>query len=135
MKESVPMLKALIVENNDTFREFLWDILNPQISSLILSEVAKEDAVLSKIETTRPDIVFINFKLLDVNGLIVTQKIKNQYPGIKVVILTNYDLPEYREAAYQFGADYFLSKTALTEKGILDVIQSIFHDLSHENGL
>jgi DNA-binding NarL/FixJ family response regulator len=135
MKESVPMLKALIVENNDTFREFLWDILNPQISSLILSEVAKEDAVLSKIETTRPDIVFINFKLLDVNGLIVTQKIKNQYPGIKVVILTNYDLPEYREAAYQFGADYFLSKTALTEKGILDVIQSIFHDLSHENRL
>ena len=99
---------------------------------MILSEFAKEDAILSEIETTRPDIVFINFKLLDVNGLIVTQKIKNQYPDIKVIILTNYDLAEYREAAYQFGADYFLSKTSLTERTILDVVKSILHDLDHE---
>ena len=114
MKESVPMLKALIVENNNTFRQFLRDSLGSQISVLLFNEVANEDTVLSKIDTTRPDIVFINFKLPGVNGLTVTKKIKNQYPGIQVIILTNYDLPEYREAAYQFGVDYFLSKTSLT---------------------
>ena len=131
MKESVPMLKALIVENNDTIREFLRDNLGSQISSSILSEVSKENAILTKIETIRPDIIFLNYKLTDVNGFTVTKKIKNQYPGIKVIILTNYDLPEYREAAYQFGVDYFLSKTLLTENDILDVVESILHDLDH----
>ena len=48
-----------------------------------------------------------------------------------VIILTNYDLPEYREAAYQFGVDYFLSKTLLTENDILDVVESILHDFDH----
>ena len=135
MKESVPMLKALIVENNDTFRQFLRDSLGPQISPLLFNEVANGDAVLSKIETSRPDIVFINFKLPDVNGLTITKTIKNQYPDIKVIILTNYDLPEYREAAYQFGADYFLSKTSLTEGGISDVVQSILQGRGHEKRL
>ena len=125
------MLKALIVENNDTIREFLRDNLGSQISSSILSEVSKENAILTKIETIRPDIIFLNYKLTDVNGFTVTKKIKNQYPGIKVIILTNYDLPEYREAAYQFGVDYFLSKTLLTENDILDVVESILHDLDH----
>ena len=125
------MLKALIVENNDTIREFLRDNLGSQISSSILSEVSKENAILTKIETIRPDIIFLNYKLTDVNGFTVTKKIRNQYPGIKVIILTNYDLPEYREAAYQFGVDYFLSKTLLTENDILDVVESILHDLDH----
>ena len=131
MKESVPMLKALIVENNDTFRQFLRDSLCAQISPLLFNEVANEDAVLAKIETTRPDIVFMNFKLPGVNGLTVTKIIKNKYPGLQVIILTNYDLPEYREAAYQCGADYFLSKTSLTEAGISDVVQSILQGRGH----
>jgi DNA-binding NarL/FixJ family response regulator len=44
------------------------------------------------------------------NGLEVTKEIKRVYNDIVVVILTSNDLQEYREQAYQNGADYFLSK-------------------------
>ncbi|NNK86049.1 MAG: response regulator [Desulfobacterales bacterium] len=121
------MIKALIVENNDTFREFLIESLALITSTSILSGAATEDVILSKIDTFRPDILFINFRLLGGNGLTTTRKIKTKYPGIQVILITNYDLPEYREAAYRFGADHFLSKSTIMDKDISDLVQLITH--------
>ena len=44
------------------------------------------------------------------NGLEVTRKIKRIYSDIVAVILTSYGLPEYRQQAFQTGADCFLLK-------------------------
>ena len=44
------------------------------------------------------------------SGLNFTGKIKKEYSNIIIIVLTNYDLQEYREAAYQYGADYYMSK-------------------------
>jgi DNA-binding NarL/FixJ family response regulator len=45
-----------------------------------------------------------------------------------IIILTSYDLPEYREAASQYGANYFLSKGSTTEEDILGLVQSILSE-------
>jgi DNA-binding NarL/FixJ family response regulator len=72
----------------------------------------------------------MDLRLPGENGLELTKKIKAQYPGIIIVILTNYDLPEYREAAYQCGADHFVSKDSF-----LSIIGSILtnHDTEKDN--
>jgi DNA-binding NarL/FixJ family response regulator len=62
------------------------------------------------MEASSPDTIFMDLRLPGANGLELTQKIKAQSPDTVVVIITNYDLPEYREAAFQSGADHFLSK-------------------------
>jgi DNA-binding NarL/FixJ family response regulator len=87
-----------------------------------------EDA-LDKIETLSPHLVFMDIKLPGQSGLEVTRKIKAQYHGIRVIILTSYDLPEYREAAKQYGADHFLSKSSSSREEILALVDSIFGEL------
>ena len=67
-----------------------------------------------KIKAFRPDIVFMDIRLPGESGLELTKKIKTNYPDIIVVILTSYDLPEYREAATQSKADYFMAKDSRT---------------------
>jgi len=104
------MERILIVEDNAFFLQFLKETLHSRFPSADIIEASNGEEALEKIKALPPDAIFMDFRLPGENGLEVTKKIKTQYPDIIVVILTNYDLPEYREAAYQCKADHFLRK-------------------------
>ena len=104
------MKRILIVEDNAFFLQFLKETLHARLPSIDILEAANGEEALQKIKTLPPDAIFMDLRLPGANGLELTQKIKAQYPDTIIVILTNYDLPEYLEAAHQSGADHFLSK-------------------------
>jgi|MudIll2142460700_1097286.scaffolds.fasta_scaffold217343_3 DNA-binding NarL/FixJ family response regulator len=106
----IDMGRILIVEDNTFFLKFLKEILHSRFPSMDIHEAANGDEAVQKIKMFPPDAVFTDLRLPGENGLELTKKIKAQYPNIVVVIITNYDLPEYREAAYQSKADHFLPK-------------------------
>ena len=54
-----------------------------------------------------PDMIFIDIQLPDKDGLELTRMIKARHPNAIIVILSNYDLTEYRETAYRNGANYY----------------------------
>jgi CheY-like chemotaxis protein len=114
------MKRILLVEDNVYFLQFLKETLNARLPKIDILEATNGKEALQKIETLSPDTVFTDLRLPGENGLELTQKIKARYPNIIVVMITNYDLPEYREAAYQSGADHFLSKDSF-----LKMIQSV----------
>jgi len=96
-------------------------------------EAADGKEALQKIEAMLPDLVFMDIKLPGESGLELTQKIKTQYPDIIITILTAYDIPEYREAAYQYKADYFLSKGSTSKEDVLTLVDSILSDRRVDN--
>jgi DNA-binding NarL/FixJ family response regulator len=106
----IDMERILIVEDNALFLQFLKETLRSRFPSTDILEAANGEEAMQKIKTLPPDAIFMDLRLPGENGLELTKKIKAKYPDIIVVIITNYDLPEYREAAYQCGADHFLPK-------------------------
>ena len=106
----IDMERILIVEDNAFFLQFFKETLRSRFPSIDILEAANGEEAMQKIKTFPPDAIFMDLRLPGENGLELTKKIKAQYPDIIVVILSNYDLPEYREAAYQCRADHFLSK-------------------------
>jgi CheY-like chemotaxis protein len=114
------MKRILIVEDNVFFLQFLRRTLSSRFPSIDILEAVNGEEALQKIKMFLPDAVFTDLRLPGENGLELTKKIKAQYPNIVVVIITNYDLPEYREAAYRSKADHFLSKDSF-----LKIIHSI----------
>jgi DNA-binding NarL/FixJ family response regulator len=88
-------------------------------------EAADGKETLAKIDTFRPAIVFMDIRLPGETGLKLTQKIKELFPAISIVILTSYDFPEYRDAAYQNGADAFLVKGRVTMVEIAKLLDSV----------
>ena len=117
--------RTLIVEDNPLFRQTILDILKNQFPSMILEEAADGKTALEKIEDSIPDLVFMDIKLPGENGLHLTEHIKKKHPQVIVVILTSYDWPEYREAAFKFGANFFIMKGSSTNKEIVDLINSV----------
>ena len=123
------MERILIVEDNAFFLQFLKETLHSRFPSMDILEAASGEEAFRKIETFSPDIIFMDLRLPGENGLELTKRIKAQHPGIIVVIITNYDLPEYREAAYQCKADHFLTKDSF-----LKMIKSILTDQNMDQG-
>jgi len=114
------MKRILLVEDNTFFREFLKETMHLRLPSVDILEAANGEEAMQKIETHSPEAIFMDIRLHGESGLELTRKIKTQHPNMIVVILTNYDLPEYRDAAYQSGADHFVSKDSF-----MDMISSI----------
>jgi len=102
--------KTLIVEDSVTFRQMLKESLYSQFPTMEIEEAPDGRDLFKKIDSFHPKIVFMDIRLPGENGLELTKKIKTNYPDITVVIVTSYDLPEYREAARESMADYFVPK-------------------------
>jgi CheY-like chemotaxis protein len=126
----IDMERILIVEDNAFFLQFFKETLRSRFPSIDILEAANGEEAMQKIKTFPPDAIFMDLRLPGENGLELTKKIKAQYPDIIVVIITNYDLPEYREAAYQCRADHFLSKDSF-----LNMINSILpnRNIDHDD--
>ena len=117
-------VSILIVEDNPLFRQSFKETLQNRFPSIDIHEAKDGAEAIAKIETLHPNLIFMDIRLPGENGLQLTQKIKTRHPDIIVIILTAYDLPEYREASSQF-ADYFFAKDSLATQNIFTLVESI----------
>ena len=127
------LFKTLIVEDNQLFRQTIVEILSHHFPSMVLEEAAEGKEAFQKIRSFLPDLIFMDIKLPGENGLQLTEQIKKQNPQMIVAILTSYDWPEYREAAFKNGANYFMMKGSSTNQEIVDLIESILKDLGFDS--
>ena len=123
------MFRTLIVEDNAPFRQSLREILCERFPAMVVDEAENGEEAMQKVEDSLPHLVFVDIKLPDENGLEVTRKIKARHSTTKVIILTSYDLPEYREAADHYGADYFLAKGFSSREEIMALVDDIYSKL------
>ena len=121
------MFKTLIVEDNVTFRRSLKELLCARFSSMAVEEAGDGEEALQKIDAFVPDLIFMDIKLPGESGLHVTKRVKSKYPEMIIIILTYYDSPEHREAAFRCGANYYLPKGTSTEE-VVELVQTILSE-------
>jgi len=120
------MLKALIVEDNAEFSAFLKSLLEIRFPSAMILQASDADEALHHLSLSELDIVLVDISLPGgVSGLGLTEQIRHNGALPPIVILTNYDLPEYRLAATRLGADRFLSKAASTADQIVETVEEL----------
>jgi DNA-binding NarL/FixJ family response regulator len=120
------MVKILIIDDNIKLRKRIKRILISKLSFISVAEASDEKEAFFEIEKKTPDLVFMDIQLAGESGLDLTKKIKLQYPSIPIAINTNNDSPEYKTAAVQVGADYFLSKISNTINDLVLLTESVF---------
>jgi two-component system response regulator YesN len=120
-----PMLKVLIIDSNDPFRQTLKSLLVSRFPAMVVEEAINAEEAFQKISDFIPDLILTDIRLPGLSGLYLTKKIKDFYPNSIVVTLTSFDSEEYRKAALQQGSNYFVSKDTSTAEKILALIESI----------
>ncbi len=123
MAQGEGMKRILVVEDNVPFRESLKDVLRAHFSGVEIVEAGNGQEACRRMTSPTPDVVLMDIGLPGENGLRLTRRIKDQYPQVTVIILTNCDQQEYREAAGMCGADRYFLKDALAN-GLISAIAS-----------
>ena len=118
----------LIVDDSAAFRQMLKGILSSRFPSMRIRQAQDGNKAFQAIEQQVPDLIFMDVRLPGENGFQLTRKIKADHPRIVIIMITSYDSPEYREATFDAGADFFVSKKTSTTESILEKVGSVFPD-------
>ena len=104
--------RIVIVDDHEIFREGLGELLTKQNGFLIVGQAGTGREAIKIVGTTKPDIVFLDISMPELDGLSAIEQIKKSYPSAKIIILTMHDKSEYVYRALSSGASAYLLKEA-----------------------
>jgi YesN/AraC family two-component response regulator len=96
--------------------------------AVIVTEAQNGIETEQKIIEYSPDIIFMDVRLPEKNGILLTKEIKAVHPEISIVIITAYDSLEYRKKAFEYGADYFFAKDSLRSSDLVNLVLSVLSE-------
>jgi len=109
-------MTIMIVDDSWKMRERIKKILYKQFSDLEdVFECGDGLEAIQAYEMCKPDWVLMDVEMKPMDGLSATLKIMQAHPDAKVVIVTQFNEPEFREAANNAGAYAYVFKEDLTE--------------------
>ena len=104
------MIKVLICDDQEIVCEGLRRILESDDEISVLGSAHNGIEALEQIEKAKPDLVLMDLKMPEMNGVIATRKIREKYPDIRILILTTFDDDEWLFDAIRSGASGYLLK-------------------------
>jgi YesN/AraC family two-component response regulator len=108
------VINLMIVDDSSRARLALTAFLSLQVGVRIIAQASNGLEAVDLIQSCVPDVVLMDMKMPVMDGLEATRIIKNNWPGVKVIILSMYS--DYLSEAILSGADKFLVKGCSVEE-------------------
>jgi DNA-binding NarL/FixJ family response regulator len=121
MESSQLPLRILIVDDHQMFREGIRRRLEQEPDITVVGEAASAEDALAKVAQTNPTIMLLDLRLPKVSGIELARRLRQQWPDLKILVLTGYDFDQYVRAVARVGVSGYLLKTAPQEA----VVQAI----------
>lgn len=118
-------IKVLIVDDQILLAEGIKSVLEMSEDLQVLGTAENGVIALKKMEEQLPDVVLLDIRMPEMNGVVATQEIKKRYPQVKVVILTTFDDSEYILNAINNGASGYLLKD-ISSEALVDAIKNAY---------
>ncbi len=107
-------IRVLIVDDHQVVREGLQHMLKLEEDIQVVGEATNMEEALTQAELLSPDIVLMDIKMPERDGVETTRKLKERQPACKVIMLTLYE--EYLAQAIEAGAEGYLLKDIKREE-------------------
>jgi DNA-binding NarL/FixJ family response regulator len=114
MKEDKPLapVRLLIVDDHDLMREATRSMLEGEPDLEVVGEAVNGRHALELCRQLRPDLVLMDVRMPEMDGLTATRAIKEELPAIGVLLLTVYESEDYRREGARAGAAGYVLKDA-----------------------
>ncbi len=103
-------IKIIIADDQELIRDSLTIVLSANPDMDVIATVADGRGVIRAVRAEKPDVILMDVRMPEMDGVSCTQIIKENYPQIKIIILTTFDDDEYVYNALKFGASGYLLK-------------------------
>lgn len=119
------MIKILIADDQEMIRQSLLITLGNEPDFEVTDAVENGAEAISSVRKNKPDVILMDIRMPEMDGLACTELIKEQYPAIKIIILTAFDDDEYVFNALKYGASGYLLK-GIPMKELVDAVRKVY---------
>jgi len=121
------LVRVIVVDDNLTLLRSVGCLVASMPGVEVVGETTSGRAALEMVARLRPDLVLLDLVMPGMDGRQLTRLLLVQPEAPVVIMMTLYDLPEYRDAARAAGAHGFLNKSDLGTH-LQSMIRLLLHD-------
>ena len=121
------MIRILIVDDNPAVRRYLRAILEQQPSWRVCGEARTGAEALEQVLGSPPDLVVLDYKMPDINGVDMAKRISEMFPQILILMVTLHLSKQLAEAAREAGV-----RGACAKQDISSVVEAVDVLLHHQ---
>lgn len=126
------MLKVFLVEDESIVREGLRDnIMWQQYGYQFAGEASDGEMALPLIRKVKPDVLITDIKMPFMDGLALSRIVSQEFPQMKIIIISGYDDFEYARAAIRVGVEQYLLKP-ITKMNLLKTLEEVREKIESE---
>jgi DNA-binding NarL/FixJ family response regulator len=120
--------RLLIVDDHALARVGLRAMLAPEPDLDVVGEAADGAEALALCRALRPDLVLMDVRMPNLDGLAATRALKAEFPTVAVIIVTIYENPDYLLQALKAGAAGYVLKDATQPQLVTAIRQLLRHE-------
>ncbi|BAU64205.1 HlyD family secretion protein [Stanieria sp. NIES-3757] len=121
----IDRIRILIVDDQKMIREGLKALINTEEDLDVVGTAEDGEDAIKQVESLQPNIVLMDMEMPGLDGMGATQVICEQFPHIKVLVLSTYDNQEYVARSLGAGAMGYLLK-GTPAKELTEAIRSVY---------
>jgi DNA-binding NarL/FixJ family response regulator len=127
--------RLLLADDHDLVREGIRAVLEGEPDLLVVGEAANGRQAVELCKELRPDLVLMDVRMPEMDGLAATRAIKEDLPQTSVVMVTMHESPDYLLEAIKAGAAGYILKDAAGERLVEAVRRTLEGDAPLNEGL
>ena len=129
---SSPLKRLLIADDHALVREGMRAMLASEQNLEVVGEAENGREALELCRELHPDLILMDVRMPEMDGLAATREIKGEYPETRILILTTHESPEYLMDAIRAGAAGYVLKDS-TKQRLLDAVRRVISGESPVN--
>ncbi len=126
------MIKILIADDQELIRQSLQIVLNTKEDMQVIGVASDGQEVIQSVRKNVPDVILMDIRMPKIDGVQCTKIIKENYPDVKIIILTTFDDDEFVYNALKFGASGYLLKGVSMDE-LANAIRTVYSGLAMIN--
>jgi len=125
-------INIVLVDDHQMFRDGVKSVLSDEENIEIVGEVGSGKDLYELLKNETPDLIITDISMPDISGIEVAKHISENYPDIKILMLSMHSNEEFITKALSVGANGYLPKdTSMSE--LLEAINSIYKGENYFN--
>ena len=118
-------IRVLLADDQSILADGIRSVLSTCPDLEVVGIASDGFEALKMVETCDPDVVLMDIRMPNMNGVIATQEVKRRRPEVKVLILTTFDDSDYILNAINNGASGYLLKDT-SSAALIDAIKNAY---------
>ena len=125
--DSAEPTRILLADDRSLFRQAIASLIAMQDDMVVVGQAGNGLEAIEQAHALGPDLIVMDIEMPVMNGVEATRHIKEQLPGIKIVMLTVSADDDYLFDAIRFGADGYLLKN-LSPEQLYDLLRAVMRN-------